>query len=66
MDWQVTGVRRDPYAEAHPLRVEMEKTEKERGYYLHPELYGQPSQRGIEWADHPGVMARVSKSKGNH
>ena len=66
VDWQVTGVRHDPYAKAHPLRVEMEKTEKERGYYLHPELYGQPAQKGIEWADHPGVMARLSKSKGNH
>jgi hypothetical protein len=66
VDWQVTGVRRDPYAEAHPLRVEMDKTEKERGYYLHPELYGQSAQKGIEWADHPGVMARLSKSRGNH
>jgi hypothetical protein len=66
VDWQVTGVRHDPYAEAHPLRVERQKTAKERGYYLHPELYGQPGKKSIEWADHPGIMARLSKSKGNH
>jgi hypothetical protein len=39
VSWQVTGVRRDPYAEAHRIRVEEEKPDTERGRYLHPELY---------------------------
>jgi hypothetical protein len=39
VSWQVTGVRRDPYAEAHRIVVEVKKADAERGRYLHPELY---------------------------
>jgi hypothetical protein len=39
VSWQVTGVRHDAYAEAHPSPVEVEKPLAERGHYLHPELY---------------------------
>jgi len=40
VSWQVTGTRRDPWAEAHRIRVEEAKSEEEMGRYLHPELYG--------------------------
>jgi trimeric autotransporter adhesin len=39
VSWQVTGVRHDPYAEAHRSPVEVEKPVAGRGQYLHPELY---------------------------
>jgi hypothetical protein len=39
VSWQVTGVRKDAYAKAHPMKVEQAKSAKERGRYLHPELY---------------------------
>jgi hypothetical protein len=42
VSWQVTGVRQDAFAKAHPLAVEVRKPEKERGRYLHPEAYGAP------------------------
>ena len=42
VSWQVTGVRHDGYAKAHPLVVEVPKTGKEVGHYLNPEAYGQP------------------------
>lgn len=42
VSWQVTGVRHDGFAKAHPLVVEVSKSEKERGHYLYPEAYGQP------------------------
>jgi hypothetical protein len=48
VSWMVTGVRRDPYAEAHRIRVEEEKPAYERGKYLHPELYGQPRSSEID------------------
>ena len=64
VDWQVTGVRRDPYAQAHPLVVEVEKPAKERGYYLHPSLYNQSSQRSLEWAEHPEMMENLAHGKG--
>jgi hypothetical protein len=46
---QVTGIRKDPYAEKHPIRVEEEKPSAEQGYYLAPEVYGQPETKGIQW-----------------
>jgi hypothetical protein len=47
VSWQVTGIRRDPWANAHRIEVEEDKPDKERGYYLHPDLYGQPEEKGI-------------------
>jgi hypothetical protein len=49
VSWQVTGVRQDPYAEANRTRAEEAKPDAERGYYLYPEGYGQPKERGIEY-----------------
>ena len=42
VSWQITGVRQDAYARAHPMQVEREKTGPEKGTYTHPELYGLP------------------------
>jgi len=42
VSWQVTGVRHDAFAKAHPMVVEVPKSENERGHYLHPEAYGAP------------------------
>ncbi|HET6272536.1 MAG TPA: hypothetical protein VFG32_06110 [Bacteroidota bacterium] len=42
VSWQVTGVRNDAYAKAHPMQVEVEKPAHEKGTYTHPELYGLP------------------------
>jgi len=53
VDWLVTGVRHDAYAQAHPLTVEVEKPARERGYYLHPDLHGAPPERSLEMARHP-------------
>jgi len=47
VSWQVTGVRHDAYAKANPLIVEQEKSAWQRGYYIHPELYGAPKSQGI-------------------
>jgi hypothetical protein len=47
VSWQVTGIRKDPWANAHRISVEEDKPAKERGYYIYPELYGQPEEKGI-------------------
>jgi hypothetical protein len=47
VSWQVTGIRKDPWANAHRISVEEDKPAKERGYYTYPELYGQPEEKGI-------------------
>jgi hypothetical protein len=40
VSWQLTGVRKDAYAETHRIRVEEMKPAEERGSYLHPEAFG--------------------------
>ncbi|MDD5581041.1 MAG: hypothetical protein PHY16_17450 [Methylobacter sp.] len=47
VSWQVTGIRKDNWAEAHRNAVEQEKPTDERGLYLHPELYGESEERRI-------------------
>jgi len=49
VSWQVTGVRKDAWAEAHRIPVEEEKPRHERGKYTHPALFGQPEEMGIDY-----------------
>ncbi|MGA8150996.1 MAG: hypothetical protein WB952_08610 [Terriglobales bacterium] len=63
VSWQVTGVRQDAYAKAHPLVVEEDKPANLRGYYLHPELFGQPEEKQTDWARRPAVMKYVKEKR---
>ncbi|NOZ94776.1 MAG: hypothetical protein GXP47_08580 [Acidobacteria bacterium] len=58
VSWQITGIRHDPWAEAHRIPVEEVKPAELRGTYLHPELYGQLEQAGETWS--PGHEERVA------
>ena len=40
VSWQVTAVRHDAFAQAHPLVVEQNKPATARGHYLHQEAFG--------------------------
>jgi hypothetical protein len=46
---------------ARPFRPEEVKPERERGYYLVPEAYRQPEERGVEWARYPEMMQRLKQ-----
>jgi hypothetical protein len=59
ISWQVTGVRRDAWAQAHRLSVESEKAENERGYFLHPDLFGHGAERSIGERRHPRAGRRA-------
>lgn len=59
VSWQVTAVRHDAFAKAHPLVVEQPKEARVRGFYLNPELYGASPEKQIEWARHPETMMRM-------
>jgi len=59
VSWQITGVRQDAFAKAHPLVVEEKKEARLRGFYIHPELYGAPGEKQIEWARHPQMMKQM-------
>jgi hypothetical protein len=62
VSWQVTGIRQDVYANAHRIPVEEAKPDKERGFYLHPELFGAPSEKSIAASRHP-IAVKVAKSE---
>jgi hypothetical protein len=47
VSWQVTGIRQDPWANAHRIPNEEKKPASDRGYYLHPELYGAGQDKSI-------------------
>jgi hypothetical protein len=57
VSWQVTGIRHDRFANANRIQVEVAKPKAERGKYLHPELYGQPTRKTI------GYRAILTKAK---
>jgi hypothetical protein len=50
VSWQVTGIRHDAWANAHRIPVEEVKPPAEQGKYLHPRLFGQPDDMGIDYA----------------
>ncbi len=60
ISWMVTGVRQDAWANSHRIPVEEAKPANERGFYLHPELYGAPPQRQIQWAHHSAIMRKLA------
>jgi hypothetical protein len=54
VSWQVTGIRQDAYANANRIPVEEVKPPAEQGFYLHPELYGQPDSRRVGSGQYAG------------
>jgi hypothetical protein len=59
VSWQITAVRQDAYAKAHPVVVEQEKPASERGFYQNPEVFGQPKEKQTEWARRPKAMQQM-------
>jgi hypothetical protein len=49
VSWMVTGIRQDPYANAHRIPVEEDKPANEKGKYLHPTEWGQLESKGIDY-----------------
>lgn len=49
VSWQLTGIRQDPYAQAHRIPVEQDKSADERGTYLYPTEAGQPASLGLNY-----------------
>ena len=45
--WQLSGVRHDAYAQAHPLQVEALKSPEEAARFVHPNEHNQPAERSL-------------------
>jgi hypothetical protein len=63
VSWQVTGIRQDAWANKHRIPVEEVKDETERGFYLHPEEFDQPEERGVTWAHEPELMRQEKERR---
>ena len=60
--WQVTGVRKDAWAEANRIPVEETKPKAERGRYLHPELFGKKAGADPPGTGHPGARCGAGEA----
>ncbi|MEA1981836.1 MAG: hypothetical protein U9N54_12830, partial [candidate division Zixibacteria bacterium] len=49
VSWQVTGIRHDNWANDNRIEVEIDKPTKEIGTYLHPEAFGQPIEKDVNY-----------------
>ena len=49
VSWRVEAVRYDLWVRTHGKQVEVEKQGPEKGTYQHPELYGQPKEKGMDY-----------------
>ena len=61
ISWQITGVRQDAWANAHRIPVEEMKNDRERGFYLAPQLFGASAEKSIAWARNPQMMKRMKQ-----
>jgi hypothetical protein len=66
VSWQVTGIRHDAYANQYRIPVEEDKAVEEQGYYLHPEIFGEPESKSISAARKsvpasPDIVADASR-----
>ena len=59
VSWQITGIRRDAWAQAHRIVVEQEKPAGEKGLYLAPEELGQPREKGVFFKTLPTSAAKA-------
>jgi hypothetical protein len=53
VSWRVEAVRNDLWVQRYGYQTEQEKPKEHQGRYLHPELYGQPKERGIHYRPEP-------------
>ena len=63
VSWQVTGIRNDAFARKSRIPVEEDKVETERGYYLHPEAFGQPEEKSVNRARDSERMKQLREGR---
>jgi hypothetical protein len=50
VSWEVKALRNDRWVQQRGAPVEVEKQGIEKGTYQHPELYGQPPEKGVNYS----------------
>jgi hypothetical protein len=64
VSWQITGVRNDEWAQKHRIVPEVDKESYNKGKYLHPELFGQPVEKGIHYRPNLTQSGDIPKTVG--
>ncbi len=62
VSWQVTGIRKDAYAEANRVVVEVDKKGDEKGTYIHPELFGKDKTKGVNYQHEKAATKAFEKA----
>jgi len=62
VSWQVTGIRHDNWANDNRIEVEVDKRPKEIGTYLHPEAFGQPIEKDVNY-EHNKMAEEQSENR---
>jgi len=61
VSWMVTGIRNDPFASKHRIKVEEDKPANEKGKYMHPELYNQPLEKGVDYENNKHANEEMNR-----
>jgi hypothetical protein len=61
VSWQVTGIRKDAFAEANRIQVEVEKPVNEKGLYLHPEAFQLNPEMQIHYSQNKKAQAEAMR-----
>jgi hypothetical protein len=61
VSWQVTGIRKDAFAEKNRIPVEELKQGDDAGKYIHPDAFGLPETMGIDYEKNNPDKERNSK-----
>jgi hypothetical protein len=63
VSWQVTGIRKDPYANANRIEVEVDKPSDQRGTYLHPKALGIDERKGTNYVDESENQEQLAENE---
>ena len=58
VSWQVTGIRKDAYANENRIEVEVLKNDNDAGKYLHPDAFGISKTLGIGFEEHQRTVRK--------
>jgi hypothetical protein len=61
VSWQVTGIRKDAFAEKNRIPVEEIKQGADVGKYIHPDAFGLPESMGIDYERNHPELDKTSK-----
>jgi hypothetical protein len=64
VSWEVKALRNDRWVQRHGAPVEMDKPALEKGTYQHPDLYGQPPEKGMSYRPRYEPLAATNAQGG--